>query len=80
MTNFLSLRRLRFALLVSVLGVTVLVPASRLRAAQPKIKIGYDTDDLEKGKGFGFDHVELLVRNFTALNRGCRRCWPGGWR
>ncbi|HXU83930.1 MAG TPA: sugar phosphate isomerase/epimerase family protein [Polyangia bacterium] len=68
MANILGPRRLPWAWLVSVLGVAVLAPASSVQAAQPKIKIGYNTDDLEKGKAFGFDYVELLVKNFTALS------------
>jgi D-psicose/D-tagatose/L-ribulose 3-epimerase len=67
MTNTLSLRRIAFSLLVSVLGLAVLTPSS-VRAAQPKIKIGYNTDDVEKAKSFGFDYAELLVKNFTALS------------
>jgi sugar phosphate isomerase/epimerase len=67
MTNVLSLRRLAFSSLVSVLGMTALTPYS-VRAAQPKIKIGYNTDDVEKAKSFGFDYAELLVKNFTALS------------
>src|SRR3954468_23494117 len=68
MTNSLCLRRLPFALLVSVVGMTVLAFAPSLQAAQPKIKIGYNTDDVEKAKSFGFDYAELLVKNFTALS------------
>jgi hypothetical protein len=59
MTTILSRRRLPFALLVSVL-VVGLAPASRMTAAQPRIKIGHHTDDVEKARTYGFDHAELL--------------------
>jgi sugar phosphate isomerase/epimerase len=42
--------------------------AATAQAAPPKIKIGYNTDDLEKAKRIGFDFAELLVRNFTAMS------------
>jgi hypothetical protein len=56
------------ALLVSVVAVAALVPALGARAAQPRIEIGYNNDDPEKGKALGFDYVELLVKDFTALS------------
>ena len=58
----------RFALFLSLLAVTLFAPASSVRAAQPKIKIGYNTDDVEKAKLIGFDYAELLVKNFAALS------------
>jgi sugar phosphate isomerase/epimerase len=58
----------RFALFMSLLAVVLFAPASSVRAAQPKIKIGYNTDDVEKAKNNGFDYAELLVKNFTALS------------
>src|SRR5687768_897981 len=66
MKNPTSNRRLALASFVSLLAATF-APATSVNAAQPKIKIGYNTDDIEKAKLIGFDYVELLVKNFTAL-------------
>jgi D-psicose/D-tagatose/L-ribulose 3-epimerase len=66
MKHTVSNRGLGLALFVSLLGVAV-YPIRSVNAAQPKIKIGYNTDDVEKAKNIGFDYAELLVKNFTAL-------------
>ena len=56
-------------LLSSACALALLVGAPALAAAAPaKIKIGYNTDDLEKAKGTGFDYAEILVRNFTRMS------------
>jgi sugar phosphate isomerase/epimerase len=49
------------------LGIAFGLPAAAA-AAGSKIKIGYNTDDLEKAKNTGFDYAEILVRNFTRLS------------
>ncbi len=58
-----------FALLVFGLvpGLAFGLPAVAA-AAGSKIKIGYNTDDLEKAKKTGFDYAEVLVRNFARLS------------
>jgi D-psicose/D-tagatose/L-ribulose 3-epimerase len=55
-------------LLTAALALLGAAPPARAAAPSAKIKIGYNTDDLEKAKGFGFDYAELLVKNFTALS------------
>src|SRR5688572_11798978 len=62
-----SSRRLPLAFFAFSLLVT-LVATPSVNAAQPKIKIGYNTDDLEKAKNIGFDYAEVLVRNFTMMS------------
>jgi len=57
-------RVLSSALALALLGLT-----TGAQAAPPsKVKIGYNTDDLEKAKKTGFDFAEVLVKNFTALS------------
>jgi D-psicose/D-tagatose/L-ribulose 3-epimerase len=67
MKNPISNPRLALASLAYLLAATLL-PATSVNAAQPRIKVGYNTDDLERAKLIGFDYAELLVKNFTALD------------
>jgi sugar phosphate isomerase/epimerase len=57
------------ALLVlgSVAGLVSGLPAVAA-AAGSKIRIGWNTDDLDKAKKTGFDYAEVLVRNYTRLS------------
>ncbi len=51
------------------LAAALLVAAPAVSTAAPaKMKIGYNTDDLEKAKTTGFDYAEILVRNFTRMS------------
>jgi D-psicose/D-tagatose/L-ribulose 3-epimerase len=59
---------LKLAFSCSLLTVALVASPYDADAAPPKIKIGYNTDDVEKAKNIGFDYVELLVKNFTALS------------
>lgn len=55
-------------LFASGFAVALLAAAAVAQAAAPKIKIGANTDDVEKAKKAGFDYAELLVKNFTKLS------------
>jgi D-psicose/D-tagatose/L-ribulose 3-epimerase len=62
------LRGLRFVLACAALVAPARTEAAE--AAEPAVKIGYCTDDLEQAKAAGFDYAEVGVRTFTALSEG----------
>jgi D-psicose/D-tagatose/L-ribulose 3-epimerase len=66
-----ALRRAAFAVApvsASFLALGLVLAPAGAAAAPDKIKIGYNTDDLEKAKKTGFDYAEILVRNFTRMS------------